>query len=67
MRSELHDAVLREGQAIRGEVDRLLAPHRVAIEALATQLLAAPDHVLSGNELQAALVFALGHDARTSQ
>lgn len=59
MRTAIHAEVERDAATLMSEVSATLAPHRGAIERLASALLAAPDHVLSGERLQDAIAEAM--------
>ena len=59
MRTAIHAEVERDAAALMTEVSATLAPHRGSIERLARALLAAPDHVLSGERLQDAIAEAM--------
>ena len=62
MRSVLHAWVQEESERLLAEVSAELAPHRVAIEALAEALLAADEQTLSGAALDTAIEKALAHE-----
>ena len=67
MRSTIHAEVERDAAALMTEVSTSLTPLRGSITRLASALLAAPDHVLSGERLRQALAEAMegaGTDGR---
>lgn len=64
MRSTIHAEIERDAAALMTEVSTSLTPHRRSIARLAAALLAAPDHVLSGERLQLALAESM-EGART--
>jgi cell division protease FtsH len=59
MRAAWHAELEAAAQAAETNVFRWLSPHAAALVAFAARLLEAPDHSLSGEELEAALVGVL--------